>query len=43
MEDDNIIIENIEFTEELYNKAIQNNQFNEDTEHGIGDDTNGDS
>jgi len=40
--EDNIVIENIEFTEELYDKAIQENIFNEDTEHGIGDE-NGNS
>ena len=41
--EDNIIIENIEFSEELYNKAISENIFEEDNNHGIGDEINGDS
>lgn len=35
MEDDNIIIEDVEFDEELYQKNIQENQFN--TEYEAGD------
>lgn len=34
-EDDNIIIEDVEFNEELYQKNIQENQFN--TEYEAGD------
>ena len=34
-EDDNIIIEEVEFDEELYQKNIQENQFN--TEYEAGD------
>ena len=34
-EDDNIIIEDVEFSEELYQKNIQENQFN--TEYEAGD------
>ncbi len=40
---DNIIIENIEFTEEMYKKAIEENEFYEDEVHGIGDDIDGNS
>lgn len=40
---DNIIVENIEFTEEMYNEALKENNFNEDNLHGIGDDDNGNS
>lgn len=41
--EDNIIIENIKFTEKLYQKAIQENEFAEDDQHGIGDEINGNS
>ncbi len=41
--EDNIIIENKEYTEELYKKAIEENQFEEDDSHGIGDEENGNS
>lgn len=41
--EDNIIIENIKFTEEMYKKAIQDNEFSEDSLHGIGDEINGNS
>ena len=41
--EDNIIIENIEFTEELYKKVLQENVFEEDEFHGIGDEVNGNS
>ena len=34
---DNVIIENIEFTEEIYQKAIIQDKFDEDENHGIGD------
>ena len=40
---DNIIIENIEFTEEMYIKAQKENIFDDDNLHGIGDDENGNS
>lgn len=40
---DNIIIENMKFTEEIYQKALKENVFEEDNLHGIGDDENGDS
>ena len=35
---DNIIIENMEFTEEIYRQALRENIFDEDNLHGIGDD-----
>ena len=38
--EDNIIIEDIEFKEELYQKMIEENQFSESNIHGIGDDDN---
>lgn len=41
--EDNIIIENILFTEEMYKKAIQENEFSNDNQHGIGDEINGNS
>lgn len=41
--EDNIIIENMNFTEELYMKVLEENIIDEDTVHGIGDDTNGNS
>ena len=40
---DNIIIENIEFTEDMYKKAIEKDKFEEDEIHGIGDEVNGNS
>ena len=40
---DNILIENIEFTEEMYKKALLENDFKEDNTHGIGDDIDGNS
>lgn len=36
--EDNIIIENLEFTEEIYKKVLTENIFEEDESHGIGDD-----
>lgn len=41
--EDNIIIENKEYTEELYKKAMEENQFEEDDVHGIGDEEDGNS
>lgn len=41
--DDNVIIENLEFTEEMYKKALEENEFQEDSNHGIGDEDNGNS
>ena len=41
--EDNIIIEEIQFTEELYKKNLEENEFAEDDTHGIGDDANGNS
>ena len=41
--EDNIIIENINFTEEMYKKAIQEENFEEDNIHGIGDESDGNS
>ena len=41
--EDNIIIENMEFTEEIYKQALKENVFGEDNLHGIGDDENGNS
>ena len=41
--EDNIIIANKEYTEELYKKAIEENQFKEDDAHGIGDEEDGNS
>ena len=35
MEEDNIIVEEVEFTEELYSQSIQENDFPE-PEDGIG-------
>ena len=40
---DNIMIENIEFTQEIYQKALEENSFTENNLHGIGDDTDGNS
>lgn len=41
--EDNIIIEEIKYTEELYEKNLEENEFAEDNDHGIGDETNGNS
>lgn len=41
--EDNIIIEEIKYTEELYEKNLEENEFTEDNNHGIGDETNGNS
>ena len=41
--DDNIIIEDVEFTEELFKKNIEENEFVEDDFDGIGEDINGNS
>lgn len=41
--EDNIVIEDIEFREELYQKTIQENQFSESNIHGIGDDEDADN
>lgn len=41
--EDNIIIEEIEYTNELYQKRIQENEFTEDEAHGIGVDADGNS
>lgn len=40
---DNIIIENKEFTEEIYENALKENIFDEENLHGIGDDIYGNS
>ena len=40
---DNIIIENMEFTEEIYKQTLKENIFEEDELHGIGDDIDGSS
>lgn len=41
--EDNIIIENVEFNEELYNKNISENDFSNSETDGIGDDDNADN
>ena len=41
--EDNIIIENISYKEELYKKALEENVFEDNNIHGIGVDANGDS
>jgi len=41
--DDNVIIEEIEFSEELYQKTIKENEFEKDEIHGIGNEENGNS
>ncbi len=41
--EDNIIIEEIQFTEELYKKNLEENEFAEDDAHGIGVDVDGNS
>lgn len=38
---DNIIIEEIQFTEDLYKKNLEENEFAEDDAHGIGEDADG--
>lgn len=43
MEEDNVIIENVEFNEELYNKNISENDFSGSETNGIGDDSNADN
>ena len=43
LERDNIIIEEIQFTEELYQKNLEENEFAEDDAHGIGEDADGNS
>lgn len=43
MEEDNIIIEDIEFKEELYQKNISENDFSNSEIDGIGDDDNADN
>lgn len=40
MEEDNVIIENVEFNEESYNKNITENDFSGSEIDGIGDDDN---
>lgn len=40
---DNIIIEEIQFTEELYQRNLEANEFTEDNAHGIGEDADGNS
>ncbi len=41
--EDNIIIEEIQFTEDLYKKNLEENEFAEDDAHGIGEDADGNS
>lgn len=41
--EDNIIVEEIRFTEELYQKNLEENEFVEDDAHGIGEDADGNS
>lgn len=41
--DDNIIISDIKFSEEIYKRTIEENVFEEDLYHGIGEDINGNS
>ena len=40
MEEDNVIIENVEFNEKLYNKNITENDFSGSEIYGVGDDDN---
>lgn len=40
---DNIVIENVEFDEELYNKNVAENDFLNSETNGIGDDSNADN
>ena len=39
--EDNIIIENMEFTEEMYKKVIAESIFDDEGVHGIGDEADG--
>lgn len=41
--DDNILIEEIQFSEEIYEKVKKENEFQTDENHGIGDEENGNS
>lgn len=41
--EDNILIEEIKFSEEMYEKAQKENKFEIDENHGIGDEENGNS
>ena len=41
--EDNIIIEEVQFTEDLYKKNMEENEFAEDDAHGIGEDADGNS
>ena len=41
--EDNIIIEEVQFTEDLYKKNLEENEFAEDDVHGIGEYTDGNS
>lgn len=43
MEEDNVIIENVEFDEELYNKNVAENDFSNSETNGLGDDSNADN
>ena len=43
MEEDNVIIENVEFNEELYNKNISENDISGSETDGIGEDKNADN
>lgn len=38
-----IIIEEVQFTEDLYKKNMEENEFAEDDAHGIGEDADGNS
>lgn len=40
---DNLIIESMEFTDEMYQKVLKENLFKEDDIHGIGDEFDGNS
>lgn len=40
---DNLIIENLEYAEEMYKRALEENSFEVDDMHGIGVDSNGNS
>ena len=41
--EDNIIIEEVQFTEDLYKKNLEENEFAEDDVPGIGEYTDGNS
>lgn len=41
--EDNIMIENVEFDEKLYQKNIEENDFSGSDKEGIGDDENADN